>query len=336
MLAYVMDSPGAGGVRTVPDPVIGEYDARVEMIGCGICSSTDKMLRAGTFRGGVSYPSILGHESVGRVVEVGSAVRNIELGQLVTRPSAYQPDERAPFDLYWGGFAEQGVVTDWDALRQDRPTETRAPRFDQVYFAAETDPASIALGISLSETFSVICRQDVLGKTVAVTGTGIAGLSFVSFAKLLGAKTVVAVGRRTERLDLAARLGADRGVLIEGDAAESLMAELGGLDFVFEASGQAPMVGRSYKWLKSGASEVIYSAPEAKADIDLMNGPRDASVIVASTHETAVLPGIVRMLEGGVLDRDTFISHQFAFRDIEEGFAEIARGDVIKALVTFD
>jgi L-iditol 2-dehydrogenase len=315
--------------------VIGVYDARVEMLACGICSSTDKMLRSGTFRAGVTYPSILGHEAVGRVVEVGSAVRNISLGQLVTRPSAYQPDARAPYDLYWGGFAEQGVVTDWQALRDDQPGETHTPRFDQVFFAEDTDPASIALGISLSETFSVICRQDVLGKDVAVTGTGVAGLSFVAFARILGARTVVSVGRRTERLDLARSLGADLGSLIEGNAPEALMSELGGVDFVFEASGQASMVGRSYKWLKSGARLVIYSAPEAEAEIDLMNGPRDASVIVASTHETSVLPGIVRMLEGRVLDRDTFISHRFALDDIDDGFAEIARGDVVKALVTF-
>jgi threonine dehydrogenase-like Zn-dependent dehydrogenase len=336
MFAFVMDAPGISGIKEIPDPVIGDYDARVTIIACGICSSTDKMLRAGTFRGGVTYPSVLGHEAVGRVVEVGRSVRHISLGQLVTRPSAYQPDERAPYDLAWGGFAEQGVVTDWQALREDHPEKEWKPRFDQVYFADDVDPASIALGISLSETFSVICREDVLGKTVAVTGTGIAGLSFVTYAKLLGAATVVAVGRRTQRLELAERLGADLSVLTDGDSAEAMMSSLGGLDFVFEASGQAPMVGRAYKWLKSGASEVIYSAPEAKADIDLMNGPRDASVIVASTHETAVLPGIVRMVERGVIDRDTFLTHRFDFADIEAGFAEIARGDVVKALVTFN
>lgn len=335
MLAYVMEGPGQGGIKHVPDPVIGAYDARIEMVACGICSSTDKMLRSGSFRGGVTYPSILGHEAVGRVVELGPAVRNIEVGSLVTRPSAYQPD-KAPFDMYWGGFAEQGVVTDWDALREDRPDRAWSSRFDQARFEQRSDPASVALAISLSETFSVICRTDVLGKTVAVVGTGIAGLSFVTYAKLLGASTVVCAGRRRSRLDLAERCGADSTVVVEDGAPESLVKALGGIDVVFEASGQAEMVGRSYGWLKPGGQEVIYSAPEAEASIDLMAGPRDASVVVASTHETSVMPGVVRMIEGGVIDRDLLLTHRYAFSEIEEAFAEIARGDVVKALVTFN
>ncbi|HEX4213899.1 MAG TPA: zinc-binding dehydrogenase [Candidatus Dormibacteraeota bacterium] len=334
MRAYVMEGPGRGGIKDVPDPVLGDLDARVEMVVCGICSSTDKMLRAGTFRGGVTYPSILGHEAVGRVVELGPAVRHIPLGSLVTRPSAYQPD-RAPLGLYWGGFAEQGVVTDWEALREDRPDREWRPRFDQMRFEPERDPASIALAISLSETFSVICRTDVLNRTVAVAGTGIAGLSFVAYARLLGAATVVCVGRRRSRLELAERLGADSTAVADGDAPESLMEAVGRADIVFEASGQADMVGRSCRWLKPGGREVIYSAPEAEASIDLMAAPRDASIIVASTHETSVMPGVVRMVEGGVIDRDLLLTHRYAFAEIKKAFDEVAQGGVVKGLVTF-
>ena len=117
MLAYVMGGPGKGSVTEVPDPEIGDHDALVEMVACGICSSTDKMLRLGTFRGGVGYPSILGHESVGRVVKRGSRVRHIEVGSLVTRASAYPPgrapDPPKPNSIITGTgpFASAGVVS---------------------------------------------------------------------------------------------------------------------------------------------------------------------------------------------------------------------------------
>lgn len=332
MRAYVMDAPGSGGIQEVPEPQGGDYDALVEILACGVCSSTDKMLRMGTFRMGVTYPSVLGHESVGRIVEVGSKVRRFSVGDLVTRPSAYRPDT-APLDQYWGGFAERGVITDWHALAADGATGARVPRNDQVVLPATLDPTDASLSISLSETFSVIARHDVVGKTVAVVGTGIAGLSFVAFAKQLGAAHVLAVGRRAQRLEAAARIGADQ-VTLADEAAEAVVA-LGGVDYVFEASGQARMAAASYTWVRPGGHAIIYSAPDTSAEIDLFSGPRDVALTVASTHESNVLPGVVRMVASGALDRDEFLTHRYQFRDIGSAFDEIARGDVVKAMIRF-
>lgn len=332
MLAYVMEAPGQGGIRELPEPEIGDYDALVEMVVCGVCSSTDKMLRMGTFRLGVTYPSVLGHESVGQVVRVGDRVRNLTVGDLVTRPSAYRPD-RSPLDQYWGGFSERGVVTDWKALADDDATGGRTPRHDQVRLPGTTDALSASLAISLSETFSVIARHDVLDKRIAVVGTGIAGLSFVAHAKLLGAGTVLAVGRREERLAVAHRLGADLTAL--ADDASRAAASLGGVDAVFEASGQASMVARSYTWVRPGGEVVVYSAPDTTAELDLFSGPRDVSLSVASTREAAVLPGIVRMVETGAIHREEFLTHTYPFADIGRAFADIARGEVVKAMIRF-
>jgi 2-desacetyl-2-hydroxyethyl bacteriochlorophyllide A dehydrogenase len=329
MRAWVMTGVDQGGVTDAPDPEYGDYDAEIEMLVCGICSSTDKMLRRGTFRMGVTYPSILGHESVGRVVRVGDRVRGMAVGDLVTRPSAYRPAV-APLDPYWGGFAERGVVTDWAAAREDG-VELGSPRADQVVLPGSTDPALASLAISLSETYSVAVRHDLLGKTVAVIGTGIAGLSFVIYAKLLGAATVLAVGRRTERLALATDLGAD--VVALADDAEATAAGLGGVDVVFEASGQAAMTAAGYRWVASGGKVVVYSAPDTPAEIDLFTGPRDVELTVASTHEAAVLAQMVRLVETGAIDASAFLTHRYAFDDMPRAFDEIAHGDVVKAVV---
>lgn len=333
MLAYVMEGPGRGGVREVPEPAAGDYDAMVEMLACGVCSSTDKMLRMGTFSLGVSFPSILGHESVGRVVKVGERVQNFKPGDLITRPGAYVPDD-APLDLYWGGFAERGVVTDWSALVTDGQTGNRAARSDQVRLPTSTDPVAASLSISLSETFSVVVRHDLLGRNVAVVGTGIAGLSMISYAKLLGAARVVAVGRRKERLELARAVGADEALL--GVDARRAAADLGGFDVVFEASGQADMAAAGFGWLKPGGQCVVYSAPDTPAAVDLFASPRDATLSVASTAEASVLPGILRLVETGALDLDTFVTHRYPFADIDRAFADIANGSVVKAMITFD
>ncbi len=334
MRAYVMTGPGEGGIQELPDPDPGPYDVVVEMLACGVCSSTDKMLRQGTFAMGVSYPSVLGHESVGRVVAVGDRVRAYRAGDLITRPSAYRPDG-APLNQHWGGFAERGIVTDWRAMIDagEVPTAAR-PRFDQVRLPGDTDPAEAALSISLSETYSVIVRHDLLGRVVVVVGTGIAGLSMISYAKLLGAGTVIAVGRRQQRLDLATELGADRAVLA-ADAAAAVR-EAGGADYVFEASGQAAMIAESYRWLKRGGQEIIYSAPDSATELNLFTGPREAALSVASPNEAAVLPSILRLVRAGVIETDRYLTHRFPFAEIDAAFAAIAAGDVVKAMIMFD
>lgn len=327
MRAYVMTGPGAGAVQEVPEPELGAYDAAVDLLWCGVCSSTDRMLRSGTFRGGVSYPSILGHESVGRVSALGPGVRSLEVGDVVTRPAAYSA-AAAPLGMHWGGFAERGVVTDWPAFAADHPQAERPAVAPWVRLPPATDPAVASLAISLAETWSVACREDLLGRTVVVVGTGVAGLSLLRFARLLGAARVVAVGRRPERLALAARFGAD-----DGRPADDPLALRSSADVVFEASGQAAMVDDAYRWLRPGGRLVIYSAPEAPAAIDLMAAPRDAQLVVSSTHEQAVLAQVVTMVEAGLLPLEDFVTRTDDLDRIGSVFEDIDDGSVVKALV---
>jgi 2-desacetyl-2-hydroxyethyl bacteriochlorophyllide A dehydrogenase len=334
MKALVMKAAGQAAVTEVGDPVAGDYDAEVAMVVCGICNSTDRMLRNGTFAPGVSYPSILGHESVGRVTAVGSGVRYLKPGQLVTRCSAYGWDD-PPVGMYWGGFAERGVVRDARAWQEDHPGQVPADHFPHIVFDDGHSPQDIALSISLAETWSIAAEAGgMVGDVVGVSGTGIAGLSLVSFARLLGAQSVVCVGRRKERLERALELGATH-TAIAGPEADSLFADLGGAHVVFEAAGKAPAVDAAYRWVRPGGRLIIYSAPDEPAPLNVMAAPREASLIVARPREAAVLPSVVSLVESGVLPRQLFVSGDFSFDRIGDAFAAIDDGSVIKTLVTF-
>ncbi len=329
-----MTGPGEASVSEVDEPVAGEYDARVDMIVCGICNSTDRMLRLGTFTPGVTYPSILGHESVGRVTAAGSRARYLEPGQLVTRCSAYGW-EGPPARMFWGGFAERGVVRDTRAWQEDHPGEKPADNFPHIVFGPNHSPEDIAISISLAETWSIAAEAGgMVGGVVGVNGTGIAGLSLVAYARLLGAARVVCVGRRPERTQLALELGATD-VAISGLEADSVFRDLGGADVVFEASGNAPAVGSAYRWLRTGGRLVIYSAPEVPVPIDVMAAPRNASLIVARPREAAVLEAVVKMVESGVIPRDLMLSGSYPFDRINDAFAAIDKGTIVKALVKF-
>jgi threonine dehydrogenase-like Zn-dependent dehydrogenase len=282
----------------------------------------------------VGYPSILGHESVGRVSKVGRHVRYLIPGQLVTRCSAYGWDS-PPIAMYWGGLAEGGVVRDTQAWQEDHAGQVSSDHFPHVVFDAEHSPEDIALSISLAETWSIAAEAGgLVGDVVGVSGTGIAGLSLVSFARLLGAKSIVCVGRRKERLQRALDLGATH-TAIAGPEADSLFRELGGAEVVFEASGKAPAVDAAYRWVRPGGRLIIYSAPDEPVPLNVMAAPREASLSVARPREGAVLRSVVNLVESGALRRDLFLSGSYPFDRIDDAFRAIDEGSVIKTLVTF-
>ena len=99
-------------------PEMGPYDALVKIDACGICNSTDKKILQRKFVSSIPVPLVLGHESVGTVVEVGSKVSCFQVGQRVLRPGASYPPG-SPYASAWGGFAEYGLVSDLAAWQAD-------------------------------------------------------------------------------------------------------------------------------------------------------------------------------------------------------------------------
>ncbi len=80
VLAGIVSRFGEVHAQEVPMPKIGEYDALVKIAACAFCNGTDSHIIEGTFPFISPLPVILGHESVGQVVEVGSKVRNYKAG----------------------------------------------------------------------------------------------------------------------------------------------------------------------------------------------------------------------------------------------------------------
>jgi len=118
MKGIVVYRDGTIKVEDLPKPEIHEYQALVQNLSCGICNGTDLKLIHGSFKGFDTYPAVLGHESVGRVVEVGSKVTSFKPGDLVLR-SILETVGDDRFSSGWGSFAEYGVVGDIAAMKRD-------------------------------------------------------------------------------------------------------------------------------------------------------------------------------------------------------------------------
>ncbi|MGB2820620.1 MAG: alcohol dehydrogenase catalytic domain-containing protein, partial [Phycisphaerae bacterium] len=206
MKAAVVEGPNRLVVRDVPEPRMGEYDALCEILYGAMCSGTDTHIVECNFPWLSPRPTVLGHESIARVVEVGGKVRSLKPGDLLTRVGT-TPVGR--YSVTWGGFAEYGIATDYRACRADGlPAEQwHAARVQRV-LPPGTDPAAATMVITWRETCSYANRIGIpdAGR-VLVIGSGGNGLAYAAHAAVAGCEQVAMIGS-AGREDNARRAGA--------------------------------------------------------------------------------------------------------------------------------
>lgn len=193
MKAAVVEKFGTLVVRDIPKPKPGDYEVLCEMQYGATCTGTDQHLIRGSFPWPISLPAVIGHESVGRVVEIGPKVRNFRLGDLITRVGvpAYEG-----MHSYWGGYTEFGIAMDHWAMAADGLDRAKweGARVNQIVPAA-VDPRAATMFTTWRETLSFITRMGVgAGASVLVVGSGGNGLSFANHAANLGATRVAMIG----------------------------------------------------------------------------------------------------------------------------------------------
>jgi D-arabinose 1-dehydrogenase-like Zn-dependent alcohol dehydrogenase len=160
-----------------------------------ICAGTDRHILHDRLPWRMKYPLILGHESVGRVVEIGEKVRNLKPGDLIARVGA-APDPTGALHLGWGGFCESGFARDWQAMRDDGVVEKewKSFRIHQV-IPPDIAPEAGPLFITLRETLSYSNRLGIgAGTRLVIIGSGGNALAYVAHARQLGAASVAVLG----------------------------------------------------------------------------------------------------------------------------------------------
>ncbi len=204
---------------------VSEHDVHIEILYCGVCHSD--LHQAHNDWSNSLYPMVPGHEIVGRVVEVGGAVKKLKVGDLAgvgcmvdscRQCSAceegleqfcdqgptltYNGKERGSERLTFGGYSERIVVDDRFVVKVPRNLDLKAVA------------PLLCAGIT---TYSPLRHWKVgPGQKVGVIGLGGLGHMGIKFAKALGAHVVMITTSATKGED-AKRLGADD-VLVSKDA----------------------------------------------------------------------------------------------------------------------
>jgi len=173
MKAAVVVEPGKLEIWEIEIPQMGDYDALVEILYGATCNGTDKNYIYGRHIREVKYPMLLGHESVGRVVEIGRKVKNFCIGDLVTDVGC-PPTADGKISSRAGGFAEYGIVKDvFEMKKSGIPREiwdkNRANRVLPSWFS----PAASTIVTPYRETLSYLRRIGVKkGDRVLLLGSG--------------------------------------------------------------------------------------------------------------------------------------------------------------------
>jgi alcohol dehydrogenase (NADP+) len=273
---------------TIPRRDPSEQDVQIEILFCGICHSDLHSVRnEWSSIMPTVYPIVPGHEIVGRVTKVGSAVTKFKAGDLAgvgclvdsdhTCPNCQAdleqlcPNQTLTFnspDKHLGGVTYGGYS---DSIVVDQRFVLRIP--------ANLNLAGVApllcAGIT---TYSPIRRWgDLQGKKVGVVGLGGLGHMGVKFARAFGARVVVFTTSAGKKED-ALRLGADEVVI--STSAEEMRAQAGSFDFILDTVAADHDVNTYLNMLGRDGNITLVGAPEkplAVSAFSLLFGRRSLS-----------------------------------------------------------
>lgn len=336
MRGVVIQAAGKLELIDVPETPLGEYEARTQLVCASICNSTDRKLVDGTFPGCTDFPALLGHEAVGEVIEVGMKVRNYRIGDLVIRPRQYYENTDIDLREYFGSFAERGKVIDQWARIDDGLAQPGTLGHPQQVLPAGCDPAVGVMAITYKETLSWMRRFSVSPETsVAVFGTGPVGVCFILWAKYLGARKTILVGRTESSIKRAAEYCEPDTILniSDGDVADRIRELTGGrgVERVVEGVGDNQIIDWGLDCITDDGLIGIYGVPPN--DQESATHARDARVRYITPDEAEVHTEFFQLVAENRIDPIQIATHRLPLDEIARGFDLLAQRDAFKVLL---
>ncbi len=308
-------------------------------------------------------PTVLGHESAGVVEAVGSDVTYVKPGDHVvtclsvfcgtcdycttgrtvlcnntdvklmpgvSKRLSWQRSEQLHQFLNLSSFAEQMLVHENAVvkIRKDMPLELAA---------------LIGCGVMTGYGAVVNTAKVTAGETVAVIGCGGVGMAAINGAAIAGAGRVIAVDTNPVKLQLATKLGATDIVDPKnGDPVQQVKDLVkGGVNHAFECLGAKATAEQSFAMLAAGGTATIVGMVPFGQKIELhgfdfLRERRIQGSSMGSNHFRVDMPRLVEFYMRGKLHLDDWVSAKIKLSEINEGFANMKAGKVVRSVIMFD
>jgi S-(hydroxymethyl)glutathione dehydrogenase/alcohol dehydrogenase len=363
-VAYESKKPLTLEIVDLEGPQAGEV--MVQIKATGVCH-TDAYTLSGADPEGL-FPSILGHEGAGVVVEVGEGVTSLEVGDHViplyipecteckfchstktnlcqairsTQGRGLMPNGTSRFSKngqtlyhYMGTstFSEYTVLPEIAVakIRKEAPLEK---------------VCLLACGVTTGVGAVLNTAKVEEGSTVAVFGLGGVGLSAIQGAVMANASRIIAIDINEDKFEFAKQLGATDFVNPRkfSDPIQQVIVDLtdGGVDYSFECIGNVELMRAALEcthkgWGKSvvigvaGAGQEISTRP-----FQLVTGRSWTGSAFGGVKGRTELPGYVDNYMNGTLQIDNMITHTMPFEDINRAFDLMHKGQSIRSVVLF-
>ncbi|MFF8941536.1 zinc-dependent alcohol dehydrogenase family protein [Streptomyces sp. NPDC014864] len=327
MKGYVFHGPGQSAWEEVPDPDLKEpTDAIVRVEAVTICGTDLHILKGDVPE--VRPGTVLGHEAVGEIVEIGGDVRSVRPGDrvLVSCISACGRCRYCREAMYGQCLGGGG----WILGHRIDGTQAEYVRVPYADLSVHPLPATVTNedGVLLADIFPTAYEVGVLngrvrpGDTVAVVGAGPIGLAAIATARLFAPERVVAVDVAATRLEAARKLGAEA-VADAREAPEQLIADLTaglGADVVIEAVGVPETFELCTRMVRPGGHVANVGVHGAPATLHLEELWIKNVTITTGLVDTRSTPTLLRMAAAGRLPTSQLVTHTFPLDRMEEAY----------------
>ena len=340
MKAVVVEKKGVISVcDDAPMPVIGPYDALVRIETCGFCNGTDTRIineEMSAEQGLQPYPTILGHEAAGIVVQVGDKARNIAVGEKhIGIRGAEVAGSR--YSSTHGQMAEYGYICDWAAKAADGYPMPPKARLKPARLPDDFDLEDAGVLLPLCECMTAVRHFGISPQTdVLIYGAGPMGLALMQYMRIEGAKSITCIDSVPSRLEAAKRIAnVDRIInfatedvdsALKGQLFDRAVDAVGLSSVINEASGRLKPFGVvcSLGVLRKDDNAVNLSALKNNTLVHMLNFPY---------REYDVLDENISYIKRGLINPKYYYSHVLPMEQVGEALRLVNSKEAVKVVL---
>lgn len=332
MRALVLEEKGKLAIRDIDLPSnVGPDDVKIAVHTVGVCGSdVHYYTHGGIGEYIVREPMVLGHEGSGTVIEVGSNVTHLALGDRVcmepgvpnlgskaTKLGIYNVDPEVTF---WATPPDHGILTS----EVVHPAAFTFKLPDNVSFAEAAMVEPFAVGMQAAARARI-----APGDVAVVTGAGTIGIMVALAALAGGCSKVMVSDVSSEKLAIA---GSYDGIVPVDVRSEDLIERVNevtdgwGADIVFEASGAPQVFNDILKAVRPGGALVLVGLPPDRIPFDV-NGAIAREIRIETVFRYAnVFDRALNLIASGKVNLNPLITETFGFEHSIEAFERAAAG----------
>ena len=337
----------------------------VKVFAAGLCHSDLSVIDGNRPR---QVPMVLGHEAAGEVMELGSDVTNLAVGDHVVFSFVPVCGHCMPCMTARPALCENGVAANNQGVLLGGGTRLRDKQNKPIYHHmgvsgfAEYTIASRHSVVKIDKTLPyevaalfgcavmtgvgavINTAKLMLGQTVLITGMGGVGFAALIGALAGGASKIIVADINKEKLAQALALGADVAVDTTQENALEQVRDLtrGGVDIGLEFAGVIPALEFTYNATARGGKTVTAGLPHPSkkmefAPVKLVAEERTLQgSYLGSCIPSRDIPAYIKLYQSGRLPIDKLMTHSLHLNQINEAFERLAKGDAIRQVITFN